>query len=109
MQLEQPLPQHNDEHRKNLIDYQTKKSVHINLTKSTHADLRVILLRKGLSMQEVFDTIASMICEEDPYLMKTLNTIEVQKREKQIKKVSKSDAASIFDLIESDNPFNIEE
>tara|TARA_B100000683_G_C12263038_1_gene462439 strand:+ start:307 stop:612 length:306 start_codon:yes stop_codon:yes gene_type:complete len=92
--------------KKRLIDYQTKKSVHINLTKSTHAELRVILLQMGLSMQEVFDRIASMICERDPYMVKTLNEIERLKREKQIKKVSKTDAESIFDLIESDNPFD---
>tara|TARA_Y100000593_G_C4118900_1_gene241650 strand:+ start:29 stop:340 length:312 start_codon:yes stop_codon:yes gene_type:complete len=98
-----------NEYDSGLIDYQTKKSVHINLTKSTHGELRVILLRMGLSMQEVFDTIASMICEKDSYLMQTLSRIEKQKRERQIKKVSKSDAASIFDIIESDNPFDSEE
>ena len=92
--------------KKRLIDYQTKKSVHINLTKSTHSELRVILLQMGLSMQEVFDRIASMICERDPYMTKTLNEIERLKREKQIKKVSKTDAESIFDLIESENPFD---
>ena len=91
-----------------LIDYQTKKSVHINLTKSTHAELRITLLGMGLSMQEVFDTIASMICDKDPYLMKTLARIEREKRERQIKKVSKSDSESIFDLIETDNPFSQE-
>ena len=94
-----------DDARSKLIDYQTKKSVHINLTKSTHSELRIILLQMGLSMQEVFDTIASMICEKDDYMMKTLIEIERLKREKQIKKVSKTDAESIFDLIESDNPF----
>ena len=35
--------------------------------------------------------------------------IEKKKREKQIKKVSKSDAASIFDIIQSENPFETEE
>ncbi len=95
-----------DDARSKLIDYQTKKSVHINLTKSTHSELRIILLQMGLSMQEVFDTIASMICEKDDYMMKTLSEIERLKREKQIKKVSKTDAESIFDLIESDNPFD---
>ena len=38
-----------------LIDFETKKSVHINLTKSVHAELRSMLVKKGLSMQEVFD------------------------------------------------------
>ena len=99
------MPKHDDSTNSRLIDYQTKKSVHINLTKSTHSELRIILFQMGLSMQEVFDRIASMICDKDPYMLKTLNEIERLKREKQIKKVSKSDAESIFDLIESDNPF----
>ena len=84
----------------------SKKSVHFNITKSAHAGFRIACFQRGLSMQEVFDRIASMICERDPYMIKTLNEIERLKREKQIKKVSKTDAESIFDLIESDNPFD---
>jgi uncharacterized small protein (DUF1192 family) len=86
-------------------DFETKKSVHINLTKSTHSELRIILLRKGLSMQEVFDNLASRICDRESHLCGILDEIERDKRERQIKKVSKSDSESIFNLIESDNPF----
>lgn len=88
-----------------LKDFETKKSVHINLTKSTHAELRTILLRRGLSMQEVFDNLASRICDRETYLCDVLDQIEREKRERQIKKVSKTDSESVFNLIELDNPF----
>ena len=86
-------------------DFETKKSVHINLTKSTHSELRALLLRRGLSMQEVFDNLASRICDREPHFCDILDQIEKEKRERQIKKVSKTDSESIFNLIESDNPF----
>jgi len=89
-----------------LRDFQTKKSVHINLTKSTHSELRTILLRRGLSMQEVFDNLASRICDKEPHFCDILDEIEKQKRDRQIKKVSKTDSESIFDLIETDSPFD---
>ena len=89
-----------------LKDFETKKSVHINLTKSTHAELRMILFKRGLSMQEVFDSLASRICDRDSHLIDILDDVEKSKREKQIKKVSKSDSESIFRVIESENPFD---
>jgi len=88
-----------------LKDFETKKSVHINLTKSTHSELRTILLHRGLSMQEVFDNLAARICDKEPHFCDILDQIEREKRERQIKKVSKTDSESIFNLIESDNPF----
>ena len=56
-------------------------------------------------MQEVFDNLASRICDREAYLCDVLDQIESDKRERQIKKVSKTDSESIFNLIESDNPF----
>ncbi len=88
-----------------LKDFETKKSVHINLTKSTHSELRTILLHRGLSMQEVFDNLAARICDKEPHFCDILDQIEREKRARQIKKVSKTDSESIFNLIESDNPF----
>jgi len=88
-----------------LRDFETKKSVHINLTKSTHAELRTILLHKGLSMQEVFDNLAARICDKEANLCDILDQIANDKRERQIKKVSKTDSESIFNLIETENPF----
>tara|TARA_X000000950_G_C13689034_1_gene567206 strand:+ start:235 stop:519 length:285 start_codon:yes stop_codon:yes gene_type:complete len=87
-----------------LIDFETKKSVHINLTKSTHSGLRIELFERGLSMQEVFNALASAICEGDPNLHRMLDDIEVKKKEKSIKQVTNSDAESIFNVIEDQSP-----
>ncbi len=87
-----------------LIDFETKKSVHINLTKSTHSGLRIELFERGLSMQEVFNALASAICEGDVHLHKMLDDIQTKKREKTIKQVTNSDAESIFNVIEDQSP-----
>ena len=85
-----------------LIDYQTRKSLHITMVKSTHAAFRVALIKRNLSMQEVFNHLAALVVEENPVLMKILDEIEIQKRDRHIKQVTPTDADSIFELIESD-------
>jgi len=87
-----------------LIDFETKKSVHINLTKSTHSGLRIELFERGLSMQEVFNALASAICEGDQYIHNMLDEIQTKKKEKTIKQVTNSDAESIFNVIEDQSP-----
>ena len=87
-----------------LIDFETKKSVHINLTKSTHSGLRIELFERGLSMQEVFNALASAICEGDQYIHSMLDEIQTKKKEKTIKQVTNSDAESIFNVIEDQSP-----
>jgi len=72
--------------------------------KSTHGELRAILFRRGLSMQEVFDAIASRICDGDPAMSKMLDELVIGKRTKQLKRVSATDAESIYRVIEDDNP-----
>ena len=87
-----------------LIDFETKKSVHVNLTKSTHSGLRIELFERGLSMQEVFNALASAICEAGTYIHKMLDDIQAKKKEKTIKQVTNSDAESIFNVIEDQSP-----
>lgn len=82
------------------FDFETRKSVHINLTKSTHSELRVLLIRKGLSMQEVFDSFAAKLTSGDERLSFILDEIVSDKREKAIKRVASSDQDSIYRLIE---------
>lgn len=68
-----------------------------------------MLLKRGVSMQEVFNRVASMMCEENPYMMKIIDDIQIEKKEKHIKQVTKSDSDTLFELIENTNPFsNIE-
>jgi hypothetical protein len=60
-------------------------------------------------MQEVFNRLASLICEQNPHLSRLLDGIELEKKERQIKQVTRTDAESIFELIETANPFETEE
>ena len=90
----------------NFANFQTKKSVHINLTRGTHTDFRSELFKRHLSMQEVFEYLAVLISEKDPYLFKVLDQIEERKRDKQIKKLRGSDSDSIYNQIEKLNPFD---
>ena len=56
-------------------------------------------------MQEVFDKLASQIVENDPSLIEMLDDLVLQKRDNSLKRFSKTDSDSIFDVIESSNPF----
>ena len=87
-----------------LIDFASKKSIHVNMTKSAHASLRVTCVKRSLSIQEVFEEVAQLIGAENPDLMSILEDIAIRKRNKIIRQLSASDADSIFELIELNNP-----
>jgi hypothetical protein len=100
---------HSGKKSKKLIDYETRKSVHISLVKATHTELRKLLFDKGLSMQQVFNRFASMLCEGDEYLEDILDYMVQEKNNKHIKKVTTSDSDTLFDIISEVNPFEEEE
>ena len=85
--------------------FQLRKSVHINLAKSTHSELRILLFKKGLSMQEVIEYFSVQLVDGDEYLNNLLNEIEYNKKvAKSTKQISSVYAESIFDAINEDNP-----
>ena len=86
-------------------EFETKKSVHIHLTQSTKAALRISLFSKGLCMQEALEECATRIVEEDNYMLEMLDTLVERKRIKSLSKVSESDVESVFNVIEQVNPF----
>ncbi len=55
-------------------------------------------------MQEVFDVLASRICEGDLHLNAILDEIVIGKRTRQIKRVSSMDSESIYKVIEDEKP-----
>jgi len=89
------------------IDFETRKSLHINLTRETHASLRIICFQHRLSMQEVIEEAAIQMIEETPYMVKMLLDLAEKKRKKAVKRIAKSDAESIFKVIEDANPFSV--
>lgn len=87
--------------------YQTHKSVHIKLTVGTHAEFRMALFQRGLSMQEVLEAFACEAVLANPEFIKVLDTLEYNKKHKIVtKKVTQSDAETVYDAIANANPFD---
>jgi translation initiation factor 2 alpha subunit (eIF-2alpha) len=89
-----------------LINFASKKSIHVNMSKEAHAALKMACVKRSLSIQEVFEEIGQMIGAENPDVISILEDLAIQKRNKIIRKLTATDADSIFDLIELDNPLS---
>ncbi len=90
-------------------DFDHRKSIHIKLLTETHGAFRIELIKKKLSMQEVFEDFAQRVVRGDGFAHRVLDTIARKKRERHIERLSDTDAESIFDAIEDDtlNPDDI--
>ena len=86
------------------MEFQLRKSVHINLTKGTHAGFRTVLFEKHLSMQEVLEEFASRVASRDATFMSVLEQLVAGKKNKDLNKLKASDVDTIFDAIEDENP-----
>jgi len=82
-----------------------RKSVHVKLLSDTHANFRIASFKLKLSMQEMFEEFAQRVIAEDPKVMKILDELSERKKEKLVKKLSKSDASTLLDIIDSESPY----
>ena len=82
-------------------NFETNKSIHINLTLGTHGTFRGKLFKKGLSMQEVLEECAIRIANDDSYMEKLLEAL-VERKISGERKIAATDAASIYRIIEDD-------
>ena len=94
-----------DKKTRRLIDFETKKSIHINLSRESHAGFKKFLFDYGLSMQEVFEYFASQVAEEDNYAVKIVMGSYKRKRDKIISRVSQKEAENLYDAISHEDPF----
>ena len=88
--------------------FETRKSVHINLSVNTHTEFKVFAHRKGLSMQEIFEELAISLIEGDNSVLKIVEGIKAKKIER-AKRISASDADTIYGVIEEMDPFGRKE
>ena len=70
------------------IDFETKTSVHITLTRSMHSELRKLLFDYGLSMQQVFREFTRLLVEGDDRMSSMVDRLVREKREKITTKVA---------------------
>ena len=78
----------------------TRKSVHINLMKETHAEFRVLSFRKKLSMQAIVEGLVSRLVNGDPTLNKIVDKMAEEKKQLDFRKVVGTDADSVYDFLE---------
>lgn len=88
-----------------LTDFETKKSVHINLNKTTHAGYRKVLFDYSLSMQEVFERFASLVAENDERTIDILNEVKELKRTKTLARLNQDEVDDLYDAISHVDPF----
>ena len=89
-----------------LTDFETKKSVHINLKKKTHSEFRKTLLDHGLSMQEVFERFALLVGEEDKRALEIVIEAKNIKRSKTLEKLNQNEVDDLYDAISHIDPFS---
>lgn len=94
-----------DDVTRKLIDLETKKSVHINLTRATHTQFRKMLFDYSLSMQEVFEAFASLVGENDESATSIIKEVYRAKRDKATKRVTEKEAENLYDVISQIDPF----
>ena len=88
-----------------LTDFETKKSVHVNLTKAAHAGFRKVLFDHGLSMQEVFELFASLVSLEDGRALEIVQQAKSDKRNKTLERLNQSEVNDLYDAISHVDPF----
>ena len=90
--------------KKTYTDFETKKTIHFNITRETHSKLRILCFKNRLSMQEVYEEISQRIAAESPVMINMLEDLSQNKRDRVIKKLSETDAESVYNIIEQENP-----
>lgn len=89
-----------------IVDLETKKSVHISMTKLTHSQFRKCLLDYNLSMQEVLELFAQLVGENDDRAIDIIKQAKDNKRQKTLKKLTNNEVESLYDAISQIDPFS---
>lgn len=87
------------------FELRRRKSIHIKLYSDTLKGLREVLDQHDLSMQEVLDTCADYVANEDPRIMWVIEGIIEKRQEKKMKDFTMIDANSLLDVISRSSPF----
>ena len=93
-----------DDLTEKIVNLETRKSVHINLTRATHSEFRKALFDYSLSMQEIFERFAMLVGENDHVAMSIIKEAYHTKRNK-VLKVTKREAENLYDAISEVDPF----
>ena len=94
-----------DDITKKIIDLETRKSVHVSLTRATHSEFRKVLFDHSLSMQEVFEHFAFLVGENDSSAVSIINEARRIKRDRALSRVTKREERNLYDAISETDLF----
>ena len=94
-----------DDITKKIIDLETRKSVHVSLTRVAHSEFRKVLLDNSLSMQEVFEHFSFLVGENDSTAMSIINEVRRIKRDRALSRVTKREEKNLYDAISETDLF----
>jgi len=95
-----------DKQIQKITDLETKKSVHVSMSKSAHCVFRKKLFDYDLSMQEVLELFANLAGENDERAIDIMKQAKMQKRKKAIDKFSDAEVENLYDSISQIDPFS---
>ena len=84
---------------KKRYNFENRKSIHTTMSLGTHSEFRIKLMRKGLSMQEVFEEFSQRIAADMSDMTDILEDIALKKKNKEIKKFSETDVKRLTDIL----------
>jgi hypothetical protein len=70
------------------------------MLKPSHLELKIICMRRNLTIQEIFEEFVSRIIAGTPDMIDLLNDLETKKRAKQAQKLTNIDAEALYDIIQ---------
>ena len=82
----------------------SKKSLHINMSHEVHSEFRIQCFKRGLSMQEVIEAFANRVARESNDMVRMMDQLVKDKQVKSVKKYTKTDVESIFNMLEEEDP-----
>lgn len=81
-----------------------RRGMHVKLLPETHAAVRLLCVKRGISVQELIEELLQRAIIDDPSIMSIVDDLVTRKKERYFKKLSTTDAESLFDIIEAESP-----
>ena len=90
---------------KALLNANRKKSVHVSLFTKTHVDFKSAVVARSLSMQEVFEHLASQFADGHPALVKIIDEYCQMKKANAVQALEERYTDNLYEAIGDDSPF----
>ena len=81
-------------------DLNIRKDIHLSVLKPSHLELKIICMRRNLTIQEVFEEFVTRIITGTPDMIELLDDLETKKRARQAQKITNIDAEALYDIIQ---------